>query len=51
MVLHVIEADTPPSIDGFVTLDWKDGRLVGIEVLDASERLHADLLAQAEITG
>jgi hypothetical protein len=36
---------------GFVALDWKDGRLVGIEILDASTRLHHDLLDQAEING
>jgi hypothetical protein len=29
-------------------LDWKDGRLVGIEVLDASERVHPDLFDEAE---
>lgn len=28
----------------FVVLDWKDGELVGLEVLDASARLHPDLL-------
>jgi uncharacterized protein YuzE len=43
------QADTPPSIDGFIALDWKDGRLVGLEILDASRRLHRDLLEQAEI--
>jgi len=32
-------------------LDWKDGRLVGIEILDASSRLHPDLLDQAENNG
>ena len=44
-----IQARTPPAIPGFVALDWKDGRLVGIEILDASARLHHDLLDQAEI--
>jgi hypothetical protein len=38
----------PPAVDGFIALDWKDGRLVGIEVLDASRRPHPDLLKQAE---
>ena len=46
-----IQAPTPPGTEGFVALDWKDDRLVGIEILDASTRLHHDLLDQAEITG
>ena len=46
-----IQAGTPPAIDGFIALDWKDGRLVGLEVLDASRRLHPDLLEAAEIIG
>jgi uncharacterized protein YuzE len=41
-------AALPAGVDGFVTLDWKDDRLVGIEVLDADERLQPDLLEQAE---
>jgi hypothetical protein len=36
---------------GFIALDWKDDRLVGTEILDASTRLHHDLLDQAEVTG
>ena len=44
-----IQAGTPPAIDGFIALDWKDGRLVGLEILDASRRLHPDLLEEAEI--
>ena len=44
-----IQAGNPPAIDGFIALDWKDGRLVGIEVLDASSRLHPDLLEEAKI--
>ena len=44
-----IPAGTPPTVDGFIALDWKDGRLVGMEILDASRRLHPDLLEQAEI--
>lgn len=34
---------------GSVLLDWKDGRLVGVEILNASALLHPDLLAEAEI--
>jgi uncharacterized protein YuzE len=45
------QAELPPGLDGFVALDWKDGRLVGIEILDASTRLPHDLLDQVEITG
>jgi hypothetical protein len=29
-------------------LDWKDDRLVGIEILDASRRLRPDLVHGAE---
>jgi transposase len=43
------QASTPPGTEGFVALDWKDDRLVGIEILDASTRLHRDLLDEAEI--
>jgi len=45
------QASTPPGIEGFVALGWEDGRLVGIEILDASSRLHPDLLDEAEING
>jgi uncharacterized protein YuzE len=44
-----IQAGTPPGVDGFIALDWKDDRLVGLEILDASRRLHPDLLEEAEI--
>jgi uncharacterized protein YuzE len=44
-----IQASTPPGTEGFIALDSKDDRLVGIEILDASTRLHHDLLDQAEI--
>ena len=26
----------PPGVEAFIALDWKDDRLVGIEVLDAA---------------
>jgi hypothetical protein len=42
-----LQAPTPPGTEGFIALDWEDGRLVGIEILDASTRLHHDLLDQA----
>jgi uncharacterized protein YuzE len=44
-----IQADTPPGVGAFIVLDWKDGRLVGIEILDAGSTLHQDLLDQAEV--
>jgi hypothetical protein len=31
-----------------VILDWKDGKVVGLEVIGASIHPHADLLAKAE---
>jgi transposase len=43
-----VQAPTPPGTGGFIALDWKDDRLAGIEILDASTRLHHDLLDQAE---
>jgi len=44
-----IPATPPEGVQAFVVLDWKDDRLVGIEILDASSRLHPDLLEEAEI--
>jgi uncharacterized protein YuzE len=38
----------PDGVDGFVALDWEDGRIVGIEILDASSRLSQDILDEAE---
>jgi len=35
-----ILADPPEGVQAFFVLDWKDDRLVGIEILDASSRLH-----------
>jgi transposase len=43
-----IQAEMPPGSDGFIALDWKDGRLVGIEILDATSHLHDDLLQAAD---
>ena len=42
-----IPCDTPDGVNAMVVLDWKDGKIVGLEVLDASALLHADLLAEA----
>jgi hypothetical protein len=38
----------PPGSEGFIAMDWKDGRLIGIEILDATRHLHDDLLQAAE---
>jgi uncharacterized protein YuzE len=42
----------PPGIvEAMVVMDWKDGKITGLEVLDASSLLHADLIAQARPPG
>jgi uncharacterized protein YuzE len=42
----------PAEVDGMIHLDFgADGRLVGIEVLDASSKLPPELLAQADVRG
>ena len=46
-----VPCDAPDGDHAMVVLDWKDGKIVGLEVLDASARLHQDLLAQAVRTG
>jgi uncharacterized protein YuzE len=43
-----IPCHPPEGMRAVVVLDWKDGRIVGLEVLDTSTILHPDLLAQAE---
>jgi uncharacterized protein YuzE len=43
-----VQAPMPPGTEGFIALDWKDNRLVGIEILDATRHLHDDLLQAAE---
>lgn len=42
-----VPCDAPEGDHAFVVLDWKDGKIVGLEVLDASARLHPDLLDRA----
>ena len=42
-----IPCDTPDDVEGMVVLDWKEGKIVGLEVLDASALLHDDLLSEA----
>lgn len=43
-----VPVDDPYGNHLAVVLDWKDGCLVGIEVLGARRRLHADLLALSQ---
>jgi uncharacterized protein YuzE len=42
-----IPCDTPEGVHAIVVMDWREGKIVGLVVLDASALLHADLLAQA----
>lgn len=45
-----VTIDCPGFPGSTVMLDWKDGQAVGLEVLDASVHLHADLLSEANRT-
>jgi len=38
--------DCPDGVQAMVNLDWKDGKLVGLEVLDAKSVLFGDLLTE-----
>ena len=43
-----VPVDPPEGMRADIVLDRKDGKMVGLEVLDAAASLlHADLLAQA----
>lgn len=43
-----VPVDPPENVArAWVILNWRDGKIVGLEVLDASALLHADLLAKA----
>ena len=46
-----VPCEPPEGVRAMVVLDWKDGRIVGLEVLDASKLLHDDLLALADQIG
>ena len=46
-----IPCDAPPGVQAMVVMDWKDGKITGLEVLGASSLLHADLIAQARPPG
>lgn len=43
-----IPLEVPDGTAAMVVMDWKDGRIVGLEVLDAAGLLHSDLLALAD---
>ena len=44
-----LPCDKPDGVDhAWVVMDWREGKIVGLEVLDASKLLHADLLALAD---
>ena len=42
-----VSPELPAEVQGEVLLDFRDGRLVGIEILGADRLLHRDLLAEA----
>jgi uncharacterized protein YuzE len=46
-----VSVDPPHGIQAGIVLDWKGGKMVLLEVLDASSLLHSDLLAQAILPG
>lgn len=41
----------PQEVEGMINLDFTNGKLVGIEVMDASKKLSEELLSQAQIIG
>jgi uncharacterized protein YuzE len=45
---YSLPCEMPNGVNAMVVLDWRDGRIVGLEVIGASLHLHPDLLAQAE---
>lgn len=42
-----IPVNPPEGMQADIVLGWKDGKMVGLEVLDTASLLHSDLLAQA----
>jgi uncharacterized protein YuzE len=43
-----VPCSPPEGTEGIVVLDWKHGRIVGLEVLEASKLLHSDLLGESD---
>jgi hypothetical protein len=48
---ETIPLDPPEGKQAHLFTDWKDGKIVGLEILDATDHLHRDFLDQAEIIG
>jgi uncharacterized protein YuzE len=46
-----VPCEAPEGIQTYVVIDWKDGKILGLEVLGASRVLHKDLLSQAKRFG
>lgn len=46
---NTLVCPTPDGVATDVLVDWKDGRVVGLEFLHASTVLHGDLLDGAEL--
>lgn len=42
-----VQVPLPEGVSGMILIDFKDGKIVGVEILDAQATLHDDLLAQA----
>lgn len=50
-VIKTYECD-PNEVGGIINLDFNEsGQLVGIEILDASQKLPKEVISQAEIIG
>jgi uncharacterized protein YuzE len=47
----MVPLDAPSGVQAMLNMDWKDGKIVGLEVLGAAGLLHSDLLAQAMLPG
>ena len=43
-----IHCDTPEGVEATVIVDWKDGQVVGFQLVGASGCLPSELLEQAE---
>jgi uncharacterized protein YuzE len=46
---ETIPLDPPAGKQAHLFADWKDGKIVGLEILDATDHLHSDFLDQAEV--
>lgn len=48
---RTIELECPPESTGTVLMDWKAGKIAGIEIIGASDLLNQDILSQATRPG